>query len=129
MSLDRHPDLPDVPLVLDFVKSTEGRKLVELMAGALSMGRPYVLPEGVPGDRVKILSDSFMAAMKDPDLNQEARKQGLEILPIDGDAIRQLLTRMYATPRPIVDKAAAYFTGKRTVQKTKDVLRVTRSKP
>ncbi len=112
MSLEKHPDLPNVPLVLDFVTSTEGRQLVELMAGALSMGRPYVLPEGVPADRVKILTDAFMAAMKDPDLIQEARKQGLEILPIDGDAIRQILVKMYATPRPIVDKAAAYFTGK-----------------
>ena len=82
------------------------------MAGALTMGRPYVLPEGVPADRVKILSDSFMAAMKDLELIAEAKKQSLEILPIDGDAIRQILTKMYATPRPIVDKVAAYFSAK-----------------
>ena len=57
MTLEKHPDLPSVPLVLDFAKTAEARQMVELMAGALTMGRPYVLPEGVPADRVKILSD------------------------------------------------------------------------
>ena len=79
---------------------------------SLLMGRPYVVPDGVPEDRVKILRDGFMAAMKNPELLAEAKRQHLEIDAIDGDAVRKVLERMYATPQPIVDEITSIFVPK-----------------
>jgi tripartite-type tricarboxylate transporter receptor subunit TctC len=112
IALEKHPDLPNVPLLLEFAKTAEDRQEIELAVASLLMGRPYVLPEGVPADRVKILQDSFMAAMKDPVLLQDAEKLKLEINAIDGPAVHQLLAKMYQTPQPIIDKVTAIFVPK-----------------
>jgi tripartite-type tricarboxylate transporter receptor subunit TctC len=112
IALEKHPDLPNVPLLLDFAKTPDDRQEMELAVASLLMGRPYVLPEGVPADRVKILQDSFMAAMKDPALLQDAEKLKLEINAIDGTAVHQLLAKMYQTPQPIIEKVTAIFVPK-----------------
>jgi tripartite-type tricarboxylate transporter receptor subunit TctC len=112
MALDKHPDLPDVPLLLDFAKTSQDRQEMELAVASLSMGRPFVVPEDVSAERVKILNDAFMAAMKDPELLQEAKKEHLEINAIDGAAVHRILANMYATPQPIVDKVTAIFVPK-----------------
>jgi tripartite-type tricarboxylate transporter receptor subunit TctC len=109
IALEKHPDLPNVPLMLDYAKTAEDRQEMELAVSSLLMGRPYVVPEGVPAERVKILRDSFMATMKDPALLQEAKKLKLEINPLDGPAVHDLLAKMYATPQPIIDKVTAIF--------------------
>jgi tripartite-type tricarboxylate transporter receptor subunit TctC len=109
IALEKHPDLPNVPLLVDMAKTPEDRQEMELAVASLLMGRPYALPEGVPADRVKILQDSFMAAMKDPALLQESEKLKLEINAIDGTAVHKLLTKMYQTPQPIIDKVTAIF--------------------
>jgi tripartite-type tricarboxylate transporter receptor subunit TctC len=112
IALEKHPDLPNVPLLLDYAKTPDDRQEMELAVASLLMGRPYVLPEGVPAERVKILRDSFMATMKDPALLQEAEKLKLEINAIDGEAVHGLLAKMYQTPQPIIDKVTAIFVPK-----------------
>ena len=42
--------------------------------------------------------------MKDPKFLTDAKKNAIEIDPISGDEIRALITRVYATPKPIVDR-------------------------
>jgi tripartite-type tricarboxylate transporter receptor subunit TctC len=109
IALEKHPKLPDVPLVLDYAKTPADRQEMELAVASLLMGRPYVMPEGVPADRVKILQDSFMAAMKDPELLSDAEKMRLEVDAINGETIHTLLVKMYGTPQPIIDKVTAIF--------------------
>ena len=79
------------------------------VVASLLMGRPYVLPEGVSSDRVKILQDSFMASMKDPGLIEDATKLKLEINALDGQGVHDLLFKMYSTPQTIIDKVTAIF--------------------
>jgi hypothetical protein len=52
-----------------------------------------------------------MAAMKDPDLLEDAKAQRLEISAIDGAAIHQLITGMYAMPQPVIDRVVALLTN------------------
>jgi tripartite-type tricarboxylate transporter receptor subunit TctC len=39
----------------------------------------------VPADKTKILRESFMKAMRDPELLAEAKKQNLDITPTSGE--------------------------------------------
>ncbi|MGE5540610.1 MAG: Bug family tripartite tricarboxylate transporter substrate binding protein [Gemmatimonas sp.] len=109
IALEKHPELPDVPLVLDFAKTPEDRQEMELAVASLLMGRPYVAADSVPADRVKILQESFMETVRDPALLAEAKKLNLEIDAIDGKRVHDLLTKMYNTPQPIIDKVTAIF--------------------
>lgn len=104
VALEKHPLLPNVPLARDFVKDPEKQKLLDFSMSWLPMGRPYVAPPGVPADRVKLLRDGFMKAMKDSELLAEAKKQNLEILPLSGEEINALLDRLYETPKEVVER-------------------------
>ena len=101
----KHPDLPDVPFILDFAKSTQDKQIAELLLGPNEMGRPYFAPPGVPADRLQALRRGFDAAARDKDLLAEAAKQNLGIRPMAGEAIEDLVKRVYATPKSVVDIA------------------------
>jgi len=104
MGLKKHPDLPDVPLVTDLAENDEQRQLLELEFTGFQLGRPYFLPEGVPADRVTGLRRAFDAAMKDKELIAEAEKLDLEVNPTTGEEMQEILKRVYATPKALVDK-------------------------
>jgi hypothetical protein len=48
LSLAKHPDLPDVPLITDFATSEEQKQIRKLIFGRQVMGRPFPAPPGVP---------------------------------------------------------------------------------
>ena len=89
LSLAKHPDLPDVPLVMDFAKSDEQQQIFKLIFARQVMGRPYLAPPGVPKDRADALRKAFMDTMKDPEFLAEAEKAQLEITPVSGDGGRE----------------------------------------
>src|SRR6185312_7535902 len=70
-----------VPLVIDFAKTPEDRQAMELVLGQLVFGRPYILPPGVPEERVTALRKAFMDTLADKDLLAEAAKARLDIIP------------------------------------------------
>ena len=42
LALDKHPDLPDVPLIIDLAKTDEQRQILRLIFARQAMGRPFV---------------------------------------------------------------------------------------
>src|SRR5258708_5036128 len=52
LALDKHPDLPDVPLVIDLAKHDEQRQLLRLILARQGMGRPFLAPPNRPHDRL-----------------------------------------------------------------------------
>jgi len=93
-----------VPKSVDFAKTPEDRAVIELAYAQQAFGRPYILPPGTPPDRVAALRNAFMAATRDEELLAEAKKMRVEVRPLAGDDMQALVTRIYATPRAIVDR-------------------------
>jgi hypothetical protein len=90
LSTKPHPDIPKVPLAINFAKTDETRKLIVAVAQAHGVAvRPYVLPPGTPRDRVEILRTSFMETVKDSELLKEAAKANLEINPGSGEDLER----------------------------------------
>jgi tripartite-type tricarboxylate transporter receptor subunit TctC len=106
LSLEKHPDLPDVPLITELAKNDEQRALLRLIFARQALGRPFVAPPDVPADRVAALRTGFMDSMKDKQFLAEADKAQLEITPVSGDAVQKLVAEIYQTPPEIVKKAA-----------------------
>ncbi len=106
LSLAKHPDLPNVPLIIDLAKTDEQRQVLKLIFARQVMGRPFLAPPGIPKDRVEALQKAFMDTMKDKDFLAEADKAQLEITPVDGAAIEKLVTEVYKTPPEVAAKAA-----------------------
>jgi tripartite-type tricarboxylate transporter receptor subunit TctC len=106
LSLSKHPDLPNVPLILDLAKTAEQRQIFKLIFARQVMGRPYLAPPGLPAERAQTLQQAFSETMKDPMFLADAKKQKLEINPVPGADIEQLLKETYQMPKAVVAQAA-----------------------
>jgi len=107
-SLSKHPDLPNVPLVMDLAKNDEQRTTLKLIFGRQVMGRPFAAPPGVPKDRTEALRKAFAETMADPAFLAEAEKVKLEITPVSGEQIASLVQEVYANTTPeLAEKAGA----------------------
>jgi tripartite-type tricarboxylate transporter receptor subunit TctC len=109
LSLNKHPDLPDVPLIMDFAKSEDQQQIFKLIFARQVMGRPYLAPPGVPADRADALRKAFMDTMRDPEFLAEAEKSQLEITPVAGPEVEKLVNDLYQTPKALADKAAEFI--------------------
>ena len=105
LSLTPHPELQNVPTIMDFAKNEEQRKVLELIFARQIMGRPVLAPPGLPPERLQTLRDAFDATMKDKAFLAEAEKADWEITPVSGVEIERLMARIYATPPAIVELA------------------------
>jgi tripartite-type tricarboxylate transporter receptor subunit TctC len=102
--LTKHPELPDVPLIWDYVKNDADRKALNLVFSRQEMGRPYVAPPALPADRLKALRDAFDATMKDPAFRADADKAQLEVDSLTGQQVDKLVAELYEVPSPTVER-------------------------
>jgi tripartite-type tricarboxylate transporter receptor subunit TctC len=100
----KHPELPDVPLIWDYVKNDADRKALNLVFSRQEMGRPYVAPPQLPADRVKAMRDAFDATMKDPAFRADADKAELEIDSLTGKQVAALVAELYEVPSATVER-------------------------
>ena len=112
LSLNKHPDLPDVPLVMEFAKTEEQKQIFRLIFARQVMGRPFLAPPGLPKDRAEALRRAFDETMKDPEFLADATRTQLEITPVAGEEVEKLVTELYQTPKPVADKAAEFIRSK-----------------
>jgi tripartite-type tricarboxylate transporter receptor subunit TctC len=98
----RHPQLPDVPTGRELTRDPKVLALLEFAELPFFMALPFVAPAGLPPDRAAALQKAFMAMCQDPAFLEDARKAKLDISPIDGEAVRALLTKAAATPKDVV---------------------------
>jgi hypothetical protein len=99
-----HPDLKDVPNVLDLARNDEERQALEFLYAGQGIGRPFVAPPDMAADRLKMLRDAFNATMKDAEFIADAKRSKLELEPDDGEHLAALIKKIYATPKPIIDR-------------------------
>jgi tripartite-type tricarboxylate transporter receptor subunit TctC len=106
-SFRKEPDIGDVPLVLDLTKDAEKLQILKLILAAQEMARPFAAPPAIPADRKAALIAAFDATMQDPEFLAEAKKLNIDVRPVTGRALDQLLAELYATPKDVQEKAAA----------------------
>jgi len=112
LSLAKHADLPDVPLVIDLAKDDEQKQILKLIFARQVMGRPYLAPPGIPKDRAEALQKAFMDTLKDPEFLAQAEQAQLEITPVPGPDVEKLVREVYQTPPEVAAKAAKVLNTK-----------------
>jgi len=100
------PSLPGVPFVLDLARNAEERAVLEFLYAGQGIGRPFVAPPDLPPERLKMLRDAFDATMKDPEFVADASRSKLDLEPEDGAHLAALIDRIYATPKPIIERVS-----------------------
>jgi hypothetical protein len=106
LALEKHEDLPNVPLIMDLPASPQDKAAMRLIVSRQSIARPFAAPPGVPPERVKALRDAFDATMKDPDFVKEATRLALEVRPVNGPDVDRLIREIYASPPDVIKRAS-----------------------
>jgi len=99
----RHPDLPNVPGILDYVKNEDDRKIVQI--GVFDYGaiaRPYVFPPNTPKDRVQALRKGLADTYKDKEFLADAKKARLDMAPLTGEEMEKIVDRTYKLDKKLV---------------------------
>lgn len=106
LSLQKHPDLPNVPLVMDLTDDPKLAAALKLIFGRQTVARPYAAPPGVPEARIRALREAFDATMKDPAFLADAKQTDLEVQPVSGVEVQNLVAEIYRSPPEVVKIAA-----------------------
>jgi tripartite-type tricarboxylate transporter receptor subunit TctC len=105
--LVRHKELPDVPLMQELLDNPKQKRVVEFLTSGSAIGRALLVHAAAPPDRIAALRAAFDQMVKDPEFIAQADRSGLELDPTSGVAIQKISDAIVATPKDIVDMAAA----------------------
>jgi tripartite-type tricarboxylate transporter receptor subunit TctC len=94
-----------VPTVFKFVKDAKVRKVVELVISQTVFHRSYIAPPETPPAQLEVLRKAFDETMADPALLADAEKLRIDIEPLSGAKVQEVVSRLYTTPKDIVERA------------------------
>jgi tripartite-type tricarboxylate transporter receptor subunit TctC len=106
LGVERNPDIPNVPLVMDLTSDPKKKAALRLIFSRQVMARPFAAPPDIPKDRADALREAFTETMKDPDFLAEASRLELEVRPVSGARIEQMVKEIYSYPKDVVQIAA-----------------------
>jgi tripartite-type tricarboxylate transporter receptor subunit TctC len=102
---ERRAELPDVPFALDLVGNDEDKLVMQAAFAPLALGRPFLMPPGLPAERVAALRQAFAATMTDRDFLAEGERIGLDLgAPRTGEQIQAVMERTYQSPPRVIDR-------------------------
>lgn len=108
------PDLPDVPLLLDFARNDADREALSFMLARQQAAKPYFAPPGVPAERLAILRRAFAETIRDPKFVALAKQAGLSLEdPMTGDELAALVSRVAKTPASVIERVNRLLADKR----------------
>jgi tripartite-type tricarboxylate transporter receptor subunit TctC len=112
-ALARHPELPNVPAVVDLAQTAEQRQVLALYASGSDIGRSIVAPPGVPADTVVVLRRAFREAMRDPGLLADVARSGTDIDPVAGERLQEIVRQAVAIPPRAAEQAKRFAAPQR----------------
>jgi tripartite-type tricarboxylate transporter receptor subunit TctC len=102
---EKRPELADVPYAPEVVTNEDDKALLDAAFAPLALGRPFVMPPGVPADRLAAMRKAMSDTFADPDFLAESKRLGLGAdAARDGAQIQDVIRRTYATPPRVLDR-------------------------
>jgi tripartite-type tricarboxylate transporter receptor subunit TctC len=105
IALKRHPELPDVPLMQELVKTDLHKQVMTFISADTAIARSIVTTPDVPADRVAALRRAFEAAIKDPELLKEAAQAKQDISPTSGADAQDIANSIVNAPADVIAEA------------------------
>jgi tripartite-type tricarboxylate transporter receptor subunit TctC len=103
----RWKGLPDVPTARELAPTPDDKALLALAETPFLMSRPFFAPPGIPPAQASILAQAFMHTHQDPDYLREAKGMQLDVSPMAGDELQELMIRIARTPPALITRYKA----------------------
>jgi tripartite-type tricarboxylate transporter receptor subunit TctC len=110
----RNPKLPEIPTVHELMERHRvpemNRRVAMVLLGTDNFGNfPSAGTPGIPADRVKMLREAYIKALKEPNFLEEAKKRSWEIDPIGADEMEKLAKEVIDQPPEIIARIKQLF--------------------
>jgi tripartite-type tricarboxylate transporter receptor subunit TctC len=105
--LQKVPELEHLPLAVEFARTDDDKRLLELYLTQKTAARPIMAPPEMPPERVQTLRTAFAALASDSEFLADAAKSGVDIDIMPGERLDRLIQSIAAAPAPITDRLAA----------------------
>ena len=107
--INRHPDMPNVPTIVEVMETDEQRQILRLFVSTSEIGRSIMMPPGAPKDRVEAVRAAFMKMVQDPAFKAEAEKAQMELDPMSGADLQKLIDDTFKmSPARVAEAKALY---------------------
>jgi len=117
IGLKKAHDLQDVPLLMELARNEEDRTLLKLISTPATIGRPVFTTPQTPADRVTALRGGFDAMIKDQNFLADAVRLNLEIDPVSGVELQEIVSEILKTPKSVSKRLAEYLAEGETPKK------------
>jgi tripartite-type tricarboxylate transporter receptor subunit TctC len=107
LSLERSPDLPDTPSVMEFANTDRQKQILKLLISSEALGRPFLAPPGIPAARAAALRDAFAKTMTDPAFTADRHGVNEAVNAVGWEEIDSLIKELNATPKALVEETRA----------------------
>lgn len=99
----RQPELGETPFLPDLLTKPEDKALAQVAFAALALGRPFLMPPGVPADRVATMRKALMDVFTDKEFIAEAEKLQLSVGSVrTGEQLQKEIADAYKSPPELV---------------------------
>jgi tripartite-type tricarboxylate transporter receptor subunit TctC len=105
LSLKKHPDLEDTPLIVEMVTNPQDRAALQLMLAKQSVAFPLAAPPDTPSERLDVLRRAFVQTVNDNSFKGAAAKFNIELDLTTGEEIESLVKLIFDTPSHVVVRA------------------------
>src|SRR5215470_14992912 len=102
---ERHRELPQVPPIVDLGRDETQRQIFALYAGGAALGTALLAPPGLPERTLTLLRQGFAQAMRDPALIEEVGKSGVDIDPLSGAELEQVVDATFRIAPDVLERA------------------------
>ncbi len=102
-TLDRLPQLPDVPTLIELTPK-ENRDIAELISAGTPIARGLAYGPGVPKDRVDAVRKAFETMMKDKDFIAEAGKRDLALRYRSASEVQKLVEKITGASPELISR-------------------------
>jgi len=106
-ALEKDPELPDVPMALDFAMTEGARQVLQLHFMQKTVARPVIAPPGLPAERLAALRAAFAALATDKAFLADADRSDLEASPLAGDAVERIVAQIASTAPDVAERYAS----------------------
>ena len=104
-ALTRHPELPDVPAIMEFAATDLDRDALRVILLPTFFGFPFAAPPHLLPEVRSLLRTAFERMVEDRQFLEEARKIKFDILPVRGADMERAVRAAYAASPEAITRA------------------------
>jgi tripartite-type tricarboxylate transporter receptor subunit TctC len=99
------PGTEAAPYLVDIAKTDKDKQILRFLESVAEIGRPYLMSNQVPPDRVALLRKAFDETVTDPQAIEDSKKANLPFSAVSGEGTAKVVQQIYGAPADIIAAA------------------------